>query len=84
MSEMKNILQSFDEMERAIVLALHKYADTCPDEGQDLSLLIAVFAKLSASAALAQGRTEDEFIQPMRDTYQLLARRDQEEKANAH
>lgn len=84
MSEMKNLLQSFDEMERAIVLALHKYADTCHDDGKDLDLLIAVFAKLSASAALCQGRTEDEFIEPMRRTFQLLARRDQEEKAQAH
>ena len=84
MSEMKNLLQSFDEMERAIVLALQLYADTCPDEGKDLSLLIAVLSKLSASAALVQGRTEQEFIEPMRETFRLLERKEQEQRANTH
>ena len=84
MSEMKNLLQSFDEMERAIVYALKDYADACHDDGKDLDLLIAVFAKMAASAALAQGRTEEEFITPMRETFLLLQRREQEQRANTH
>ena len=47
-------------------------------------LLIAVFAKMAASAALAQGRTEEEFITPMRETFLLLQRREQEQRANTH
>mgnify|MGYP003351354628 CR=1 FL=1 len=84
MSEMKNLLHSFDEMERAIVYALKDYADACHDDGKDLSLLIAVLSKLSASAALVQGRTEDEFIEPMRETFRILERREQEQRANTH
>ena len=84
MSEMKNLLQSFDELERAIVYALKDYADACHDDGKSLDLLIAVFAKMAASAALAQGRTEDEFITPMRETFLLLQRREQEQRANTH
>ena len=84
MSEMKNLLQSFDEMERAVVYAIKDYADACHDDGKDLDLLIAVFAKLSASAALCQGRTEEEFIVPMRETFRIMQRREQEQRANTH
>ena len=84
MSEMKHLLQSFDELERTIVYALKDYADSCHDDGKSLDLLIAVFAKMAASAALAQGRTEEEFITPMRETFLLLQRREQEQRANTH
>ena len=66
------ILAAFDAMETAIVQALSDYADTATGAGQDLDLLTAVLAKMVCAAAIAQERSEEDFIAAMRSTYQLM------------
>ena len=66
------VLAAFDAMETAIVQALMKYSDTASSAGQDLDLLTAVLAKMICAAAIAQERSEKEFIDAMRQTYQLM------------
>lgn len=66
------VLAAFDAMETAIVQALSDYADTATGAGQDLDLLTAVLAKMICAAAIAQERSEEDFIKAMRQTYQLM------------
>lgn len=66
------VLAAFDAMETAIVQALSDYADTATGAGQDLDLLTAVLAKMLCAAAIAQERSEEEFLDAMRNTYQLM------------
>lgn len=66
------VLAAFDAMETAIVQALSDYADTATGAGQDLDLLTAVLAKMICAAAIAQERSEEEFLDAMRKTYQLM------------
>ena len=66
------VLAAFDAMETAIVQALSDYADTATGAGQDLDLLTAVLAKMVCAAAIAQERSEEDFIEAMRNTYQLM------------
>ena len=66
------VLAAFDAMESAIVQALSDYADTATGAGQDLDLLTAVLAKMLCAAAIAQERSEKDFIAAMRQTYQLM------------
>lgn len=66
------VLAAFDAMETAIVQALSDYADTATGAGQDLDLLTAVLAKMLCAAAIAQERSEENFIEAMRNTYQLM------------
>jgi len=66
------VLAAFDAMESAIVQALSDYADTATGAGQDLDLLTAVLAKMVCAAAIAQERSEEDFIAAMRSTYQLM------------
>lgn len=66
------VLAAFDAMETAIVQALSDYADTATGAGQDLDLLTAVLAKMICAAAIAQERSEEDFIEAMRNTYQLM------------
>ena len=66
------VLAAFDAMESAIVQALSDYADTATGAGQDLDLLTAVLAKMICAAAIAQERSEEEFLDAMRKTYQLM------------
>ena len=66
------VLAAFDAMESAIVQALSDYADTATGAGQDLDLLTAVLAKMVCAAAIAQERSEKDFIAAMRSTYQLM------------
>lgn len=66
------VLAAFDAMETAIVQALSDYADTATGAGQDLDLLTAVLAKMICAAAIAQERSEEDFIDAMRQTYQLM------------
>ena len=66
------VLAAFDAMETAIVQALMKYSDTASSAGQDLDLLTAVLAKMICAAAIAQERSEEDFIEAMRNTYQLM------------
>ena len=66
------VLAAFDAMETAIVQALMKYSDTASSAGQDLDLLTAVLAKMLCAAAIAQERSEENFIEAMRNTYQLM------------
>ena len=66
------VLAAFDAMETAIVQALSDYADTATGAGQDLDLLTAVLAKMVCAAAIAQERSEEEFLDAMRKTYQLM------------
>lgn len=66
------VLAAFDAMETAIVQALMKYNDTATKAGQDLDLLTAVLAKMICAAAIAQERSEEDFIEAMRNTYQLM------------
>lgn len=66
------VLAAFDAMESAIVQALSDYADTATGAGQDLDLLTAVLAKMICAAAIAQERSEEDFIAAMRNTYQLM------------
>lgn len=66
------VLAAFDAMETAIVQALSDYADTATGAGQDLDLLTAVLAKMLCAAAIAQERSEEDFIDAMRNTYQLM------------
>lgn len=66
------VLAAFDAMESAIVQALMKYSATASSAGQDLDLLTAVLAKMICAAAIAQERSEEDFIDAMRNTYQLM------------
>ena len=66
------LIKAFDAMETAIVQALSDYADTATGAGQDLDLLTAVLAKMICAAAIAQERSEEDFIDAMRNTYQLM------------
>ena len=66
------VLAAFDAIETAIVQALSDYADTATGAGQDLDLLTAVLAKMICAAAIAQERSEEDFIAAMRNTYQLM------------
>ena len=66
------VLAAFDAMETAIVQALSDYANTATGAGQDLDLLTAVLAKMICAAAIAQERSEEDFIEAMRNTYQLM------------
>lgn len=61
----------FDKFETAIVRAV---ADlhVPEDDGDDLIVLISVFAKLAASAAVFYGINENDFTSTMRKTYKTV------------
>lgn len=67
-----DMLNAFDAMESAIVNALMQYTNTANKAGQDMDVLTAVLAKLLCAAAIAQERSEEDFMAAMRSTYQLM------------
>ena len=80
----KQVLDAFADMETVIVKAIEGYSTTAPESGQDLSILTAVFAKLICAAALTQGRSEEEFLDALRETYKLMALREKQIAKNTH
>ena len=80
----KQVLDAFVDMETVIVKAIEGYSTTAPESGQDLSILTAVFAKLICAAALTQGRSEEEFLDALRETYKLMALREKQTAKNTH